>query len=90
MTAATIDRTASVSGSGVYRFNAALCSYAAGTNTVANRPVYVLPAWTRHGTQPEHWTETWLHKEKLADWDAFIGNTFETNDVEALIQELHA
>ncbi len=90
MTTATIGtaRTAAVSDS-VYTLLAALCSGAAGTNTAASRPVYVLPAWARHGTQPRYWKESWLHDEKLADWDAFIGNTYETDDVEDMIRLLN-
>ncbi len=52
--------------------------------------VYILPAWTRHGTQPEHWTELWRQKELLADFDRAAGNTYETDDVDDLIGQLHA
>ncbi|MHB8684141.1 MAG: hypothetical protein ACYC9X_07450 [Dehalococcoidia bacterium] len=57
--------------------------------TSYNRPVYVLSAWVRHGTQPAHWTETWRRKELLADFDWVAGNTYETDDVEELIRQLH-
>lgn len=63
---------------------------AAAVNTVDQRPVYVLSSWTRHGTQPDYWTETWLQKEKLADWDEFIGNVYESDDVEEMIRLLDA
>lgn len=64
-------------------------SNAVAANTPPGRPIYALPAWTRHGTQPDHWSETWLRKEKLADWDFVVGNTLEADDVEVMIRHLH-
>lgn len=59
--------------------------------TATNAPagVYVISSWLQHGTQPQYWSETWLRKEKLADWDFMAGNTFEAEDVEDMIRRLH-
>lgn len=52
------------------------------------RQVHVLPAWLRHGTQPSYWTETWLRKERLADWDRVAGTIYEAEDIEDVIRQL--
>jgi hypothetical protein len=79
--------TAMSAGSVYYTVDVKRSSEAAAANT-ADRPVFAMSAWTRHGTQPDYWTETWLHKEKLADWDEFIGNISEADDVEEMIRLL--
>jgi hypothetical protein len=75
-------------GTATYRVDVAH-SNAVTAETLDNRPVYVLSAWRRHGTQPEHWTELWRRKELLADFDWVAGNTAEADDVEELIRQLH-
>ena len=62
---------------------------AAGTLSNSSERVVSLPAWARHGRQPEYWTAFWTLKEKLADWDRAIGTVFETDDMDAVIQHLH-
>ncbi len=54
----------------------------------APRQVHILPAWLRHGTQPSYWTETWLRKERLADWDRVVGTVHEADDIEDVIRQL--
>lgn len=57
--------------------------------TPPRRPVYVAPPeWKRHGTQPSYWSETWMRKERLADWDRVAGTVYEADDVEELIRHL--
>lgn len=72
---------------GTYRITTA--ANAAGTVTNAReRRVYVLPAWARHGTQPTYWSEIWLRKEKLADWDRVAGTVYEADNMEDVIRQL--
>ena len=56
----------------------------------ARREVHTLPGWLRHGTQPSYWTETWLRKERLADWDRVAGTIYDTDDIEDVIRQLNA
>ena len=58
------------------------------TNTT-QRNVVVLPAWLRHGTQPLYWSETWLRKERLADWDRVAGTVYEADSMDDVIAHLH-
>jgi len=55
---------------------------------ITARQIYVLPAWLRHGTQPNYWTETWLRKERLADWDRVAGTVYEADNIEDVIRQL--
>ena len=43
----------------------------------------------RVGTQAYFWTAEWQQKERLADYDFLIGDTFTPSDVEDLIASLH-
>ncbi len=51
--------------------------------------VYAMPAWARHGTQPNYWTAEWARKERLADWDRLPGSTYESDDMEDVIRRLN-
>ena len=62
---------------------------AAGTISNARAPqVYVLPAWLRHGTQPNYWTEEWTQKERLADFDRIAGTIYEADNMDDVIRML--
>jgi hypothetical protein len=62
---------------------------AAGTISNTRAPqVYVLPAWLRHGTQPNYWTEAWARKEKLADYDRIAGTVYEADNMDDVIRFL--
>lgn len=54
----------------------------------ATEPSCSLPS-LRHGSQAYFWTTDWQQKERLADWDFLIGETFKPTDVEDLIRHLH-
>lgn len=54
----------------------------------ATEPSRSLPS-PRHGSQAYFWTTDWQQKERLADWDFLIGETFKPTDAEDLIRHLH-
>jgi hypothetical protein len=53
----------------------------------ATAPARALPS-LRHGTQAYFWTPEWQQRERLADYDFLIGDTYEPTDVADLIREL--
>ena len=89
MTSATIStKQAGIIGAQVFDVTSARSVVGSATNA-ASRRVIVLPAWARHGTQPSYWTETWLRKERLADWDRIAGTTYEADNMDDVISHLH-
>jgi hypothetical protein len=44
----------------------------------------------RHGSQAYFWTREWQQKERLADFDFLIGDTYRPSGIEDLIRELES
>lgn len=54
----------------------------------AGAPSRSLPS-PRHSSQAYFWTTEWQQRERLADYDFLIGDTFKPANADDLIQQLH-